>query len=111
MTKVLIVALVMSLAYVPPVKALRCGHDLVPEKASFSEVRRICGSPADIEQWVEYRSVGIPSGYHDSIYVNPIIIPVAVVEWTYNFGPTRFMRVLRFEGGHLKSIRLSERGY
>jgi hypothetical protein len=106
-----------------PAQALRCGQDLVPDSASFSEVRRICGQPTDIQQWTEYRSVGVfpspysqrnvtPKGQHAApTYVTPIIVPVDIEEWTYNLGPNRFMRVLRFEGGRLRSINILERGY
>lgn len=29
---------------------------------------------------------------------------VAVEEWTYDFGPNRFLQILRFEGGRLKEF-------
>ncbi|MEN8129188.1 MAG: DUF2845 domain-containing protein [Pseudomonadota bacterium] len=108
-----------------PAQALRCDHDLVPDQASFSEVSRICGPPTDTQQWIEYRIVPVapyypspssqgrrrPNRDYSSTYVTPIVIPVNVEEWTYNFGPTRLIHVLRFEKGHLQSIRTSGRGY
>jgi hypothetical protein len=105
-----------------PAQALRCGQDLVPDRASFSEVRRICGPPSDTQQWIEYRSVGVypspysqrnvnPKNHAAPTYITPIIVPVSIEEWTYNFGPNRFMRVLRFEGGRLRKISNLERGY
>ena len=125
MNKRLITAFLMLSVYVSPAQAFRCGQDLVPDKASFSEVRRLCGSPTDVQRWVEYRGVGIlPYNYpshssgryysskrYGSTHVNPIIIPVNIEEWIYNFGPHRFMRVLRFEEGRLKSVGVLERGY
>ncbi|MCP4407804.1 MAG: DUF2845 domain-containing protein [Gammaproteobacteria bacterium] len=108
-----------------PAQALRCDHDLVPDRASFSEVSRICGPPTDARQWVEYRIVPVAPYYHSpssqgrrranrdhsSTYIKPIVIPVNVEEWTYNFGPTRLIHVLRFEKGQLKSVGTSGRGY
>jgi hypothetical protein len=31
--------------------------------------------------------------------------PIAIDEWLYNFGSTRFMQFLHFENGQLKSIK------
>ncbi len=36
---------------------------------------------------------------------------VVVEEWTYNFGPRRLMRVIRFENGLVTSIRQLGYGY
>ncbi len=115
----------MLLVTAMPAQALRCEHELVSDQASFSEVSRICGPPTDAQQWIEYRIVPVAPYYHSpsfqgrrnpnrdhrSAYVKPIVIPVNIEEWTYNFGPTRFIHVLRFEQGHLKSIGTSGRGY
>lgn len=118
------ICLVMLLVVSMPAQALRCDHDLVPDRASFSEVSRICGPPTDARQWIEYRVVPVvqyhsPSSQgrrhsnqdHSSTYIKPIVIPVNVEEWTYNFGPTRLIHVLRFEKGQLKSVETSGRGY
>jgi len=32
-------------------------------------------------------------------------------EWTYNFGPTHFLRILRFENGKLIDIETGDRGF
>ena len=36
---------------------------------------------------------------------------VRIEEWTYNLGPTRFVRYLRFENGILDAIRNGDKGY
>ena len=36
---------------------------------------------------------------------------VTIEEWTYNFGPSRFMRILTFKNGKLVEIRTGDYGY
>ncbi len=105
-------------------QAFRCGQELVPDKASFYQVRRICGEPIDIHQWIEHRVASapaydqrpisqrrhFPNSPQTSIPVIPIVIPINVEEWTYDFGPTQFMRVFRFENGRLRRIIQLEKG-
>lgn len=104
--------------------AFRCGQELVPDKATFYQVRRICGDPVDVQQWIESRVASAPAydqrplsqRHHlsnppqTSIPVIPIVIPINVEEWTYDFGPTQFIRVFRFENGRLRDIRMLEKG-
>ena len=106
-------------------QAFRCGQQLVPDKATLYQVRRICGEPIDVQQWVETRIATAhsfhrksfsqqgryhPDAQHSSVPVLPIVIPITVEEWTYDFGPTQFMRVFRFENGRLRRIRALEKG-
>ena len=35
----------------------------------------------------------------------------AIEEWSYNQGPTKFIKVLTFRGGRLESVQETERGY
>src|SRR5690606_22281593 len=90
-----------------PAHAFRCGTRLVTEGDPKSKVRRYCGEPVDIQTRVIYRTgltrprfrVQGPDGME---YSREILIPdrsyeeVLVEEWTYNFGPRRFMRLVRF---------------
>ena len=121
---VLITALVIFSAVGSYAQAFRCGQELVPDKATFYQVRRICGEPVDVQQWVETRIATAhsfhrksfsqkrrhPDARHSSVPVLPIVIPITVEEWTYDFGPTQFMRVFRFENGRLRRIRMLEKG-
>lgn len=104
--------------------AFRCGQDLVPDEATLYQVRRICGDPVDIQQWIESRVASAPAydqrplsqrGHlsippQTAIPVIPIVIPVTVEEWTYDFGPTQFIRVFRFENGRLRRIEVLDKG-
>lgn len=118
----LITALLISAALGNYAHAFRCGQELVPDKATLYQVRRICGEPVDIQQWIESRVASAPAydqrpisqrGHfptQTAIPVIPIVIPVTVEEWTYDFGPTQFIRVFRFENGRLRRIEMLDKG-
>lgn len=65
-----------------PAHALRCGSRLV--KDGMHSTRHIY------------------SGFHEELLV---------AELTFNFGPRKLIRVLRFEGSQLTSIRTAGYGY
>lgn len=107
-TKLLISFCVLLLAF-QPAYAMRCGSKLVRKGAHPIEVINKCGEPNYVEEAVEYRSVAIDNRQaglyrqHD--------VPIKIEEWTYNFGPRRFMRLLRFEDGKLLTIESIGYGY
>lgn len=39
-----------------------------------------------------------------------VITPTQIDQWVYDFGPSKFMRVLRFENGVLRSIQSGKYG-
>ena len=98
--------------------ALRCGNKLVLEGMHESRVIQICGDPVSTRQiglvlrpYVVNRPAGVGhfyatryaySGYHQELIVT---------EMVFNFGPHKLMRIIRFEGGQLKSIRTAGYGY
>lgn len=104
--KTIAIALALSLSALAsaiPAQALRCGTNLASKGDHFSEVLDKCGEPDFSDEWIEYKTYRIyderlPMVYHD------VSRPVTVKEWTYNFGPNRFMQVLRFENGKLVDI-------
>ena len=83
-----------------------------------SRVIELCGEPVAIRHlgyvlrpYILKRPTGAPgshatrhiySGYHEELLVT---------ELTFNFGPRKLMRVIRFEGGLLTSIRTAGYGY
>ena len=89
----------------------RCGTKLVTEGASRSEVAAKCGEPTDV---VNARSVfrrPVIWGYGRPYYVGEDFIEVPVEVWTYNLGPNKLMRQLRFEGGVVVDIDTLGYGY
>ena len=89
----------------------RCGNKLVTEGASRSEVASKCGEPTDV---VNERSIfrrPVIWGYGRPMYVGEDAIEIPVEIWTYNLGPNKLMRQLRFEGGLLVDIDTLGYGY
>ena len=82
----------------------------------MSDVVAYCGEPTQVTVG-EKRQLGqffVPYHVRDGWLVQgPFIgeVPVEVEEWVYNFGPTRFMRILSFENGILRSVRYGGYGY
>lgn len=101
-----------------PAHALRCGSRLVKDGMHESRVIEMCGEPVArrhlgyvLRPYILKRPAGIVgthstrhiySGFHEELLVT---------ELTFNFGPRKLMRILRFEGGQLTSIRTAGYGY
>ena len=105
--------LVLGLLAAAPALAdgLRCGTKLVLEGATRSEVAAKCGEPTDV---VNARSVfrrPVVWGYGRPYFVGEDFIEVPVEIWTYNLGPNKLMRQLRFEGGFVVDIDTLGYGY
>lgn len=101
-----------------------CANNLITEGMSRFEVISRCGEPdyKDIrfekrikrdyyrdlfmaEQWRWYRE--------QELYREPYLAveEVVIEEWTYNLGPTRFLRYLIFENGRLVDIKTGDYGF
>ncbi|MGE5842624.1 MAG: DUF2845 domain-containing protein [Deltaproteobacteria bacterium] len=101
--------------------AFRCGTQLVGEGDSRYEVQHKCGEPDHIEYWEEeriQRDFGLRREYDKRSGQQywtrtPLFVKekVRVEEWTYNPGPTEFIRYLRFENGILTDISTGDKGF
>lgn len=80
-------ALLAALASPALADAMRCGNRLVTEGMAQWRVLARCGEPALRERWFE------GFAYHQP-----------VERWTYDFGPGRLLRHLRFVRGQLVAI-------
>ncbi|MBP1149950.1 MULTISPECIES: DUF2845 domain-containing protein [Methylocaldum] len=97
--RILFLGLYLSLS-APSAWALRCGSLLVDTGDYKLEVLRKCGEPVFTDSRIELRYVKLyGSGLELGQYV-----PVMIDEWTYDFGPNRFVQLLRFENGRLVDI-------
>lgn len=101
--------LILIILLVEPVFAMRCGNLLVDEGDYRIDVIERCGNPDHISERTEYRFVKLQK-YSNAFHYGQQV-PVYIEEWTFNFGPRRFMRLLRFENGQLISIRTLSYGY
>jgi len=108
--------LILGLALAQPALALRCGGKLVREGDPKPKIRKICGEPVAIQQRTVLRT-GIPARLGRDITDDELLVPgrslveVVVEEWTYNFGPRRLMRVVRFENGLVREVEQLGSGY
>jgi len=107
-TKLLISCIVIVLVG-QPAFAMRCKNTLVREGMRPAEVINRCGEPDYVEESVEYRTGAINNWQTGRYFERER--PIKIEEWTYNFGPRRFMRLLRFADGRLLSIESLGYGY
>ncbi|MHC1725562.1 MAG: DUF2845 domain-containing protein [Syntrophobacteraceae bacterium] len=85
---------------------------------AMGQVLRYCGQPSWVDQTeetrqcVRYNSLFLDDGRRRWVtgsYLAPCVVQIE--EWTYNFGPTRFVRILTFEDRILVNIRTGSYGY
>ena len=94
--------------------SLRCKTRLISPGAAAYEVRTVCGTPDDVQTRTESRSVrravSVPcaTGYCSSLVDETITVNIE--EWTYDFGPRRFLQYLTFESGKLVHVRSGNYG-
>ena len=106
----LCLAAALALPAAAQADALRCGTRLIVEGDARAVVAARCGRPADI---VERTRLAAPVVWrHGRPWrVAGGDIEVRIEEWTYNFGPLRFMRRVRFEDGIVVAIDTLGYGY
>lgn len=92
-----------------PAFAMRCGNKLVTEGDYSVEVIHKCGDPDYVSEWIEYHYEASHFNYHT--LGEGRRVPVLIEEWTYNFGPRRLMRRLRFKKGKLQTIHTMHYGF
>jgi len=80
-----------------------CDFELFSLGTTSAEVASKCGKPDWKEQRFELITHKIASGRRQ--------ISVTVDEWTFNLGPSNFMRILTFRNGSLVDIRTGEKGF
>ena len=92
----------------PQAFALSCGNRLVNLGDKKVEVLLKCGEPALVERWedtiIAYRDF-------QGAVIKGSAIHRYVEEWTYNFGPNRFLYFLRFTDDKLSNIEQGSRGF
>jgi hypothetical protein len=74
--------------------SIRCNNTVVSEGLHMFEVSQYCGTPI-----AEFRRIE---------YLHPEVF-IYVDEWVYQFGTSKFQRLLRFENGRLHSIKVLDK--
>ncbi len=112
--------LLLAVIAATPAHAFRCGNKIVIENMHEQQVRRACGEPTSVRHLGytlrdvnllarrgQSHTLSTRAYSHYGYYTQEVI----VTEYVYNFGPRKFMRRLRFEGGILVSIETIGYGY
>ena len=78
------------------------------------DVRRRCREPDDIQKRIDLRTVRETTrrwvnGINQDVTVERTI-EVPIEEWFFDFGPTRFTKLLRFESGRLVYVEEGAKG-
>jgi len=96
----------LSLAAAQPAAAFYCGHDLINPGDYKLQVLQKCGEPTYHQNRVEFRSVVLRGSGPNQQGLDIVRQEqVNIDEWTYDFGPHRFMQALYFENDRLFSIK------
>ena len=104
------IALLVLAAAASPAYAFRCGTKLVHEGDTRAEVEAKCGAATEVEtRTVWRRPVAWIHGRPYHLGFDEVEIPVEL--WTYNLGPNKFMRRVRFEDGRVVEIETLGYGY
>ncbi|NLG75694.1 MAG: DUF2845 domain-containing protein [Xanthomonadaceae bacterium] len=105
-----IVALAFLLIAPAEADAMRCSGRVISDGATRTTVRQFCGEPSDIVTRTILRRP-----YYDFhgriVYYGDGLIEVPVEIWTYNFGPYKLMRRVRFVDGLVEEIETLGYGY
>ena len=82
----------------------RCDLEHISPGSSDFSVQMTCGAPMFIDS--RYREVLLATKNGPARLVRQ-----RIEEWTYNLGPTQFLRILVFENGDLVEVRTGDRGF
>jgi hypothetical protein len=90
--------------------AMRCGSKLIREGDNRALVRDFCGEPSDIQtRSILRRPVFNNNGRRTVVGDGLVEIPIEI--WTFNFGPSKLMREVRFVDGRVEEITTLGYGY
>lgn len=103
---------VVAAALAAPAHAdgMRCGGRLIRDGDARAEVRAFCGEPADVQT----RSILRRPVYNlrgRLVYYGDGLVEIPVETWTFNFGPNKLMRRVRFIDGLVDDVETLGYGY
>jgi hypothetical protein len=103
-------ALLLTAAVPASADGLRCGSKLVTTGDPRAKVRQFCGEPTDVQTRSILRRPVFGFGGRVYSYGDGYVeVPVEI--WTYNFGPYKLMREIRFVDGRVEDIETLGYGY
>jgi hypothetical protein len=106
----LLVLVALGVAIPAHADAMRCRNRLVREGDTRAAVRDLCGQPSDVQTRTILRRP-----YYDYngrlAYYGDGLVEIPVEVWTYNLGPYKLMRRIRFVDGIIDDIETLGYGY
>ena len=102
-----IVSLLLLLVAVAPAHAFRCGTRIITRGDHADKILRFCGEPASVQSRVQQRGYVSKLGH----FYPGVVEEILIEEWTYNFGPYKLMRQVRFVDGVVDAIETLGYGY
>jgi len=90
--------------------AMRCGSRIVRDGDTLTAVHDLCGEPSDVQTRAILRRPSYFVG-GQRYYFGDAMVEVPVEIWTYNFGPYKLMRRIRFVDGLVEEIETLGYGY
>lgn len=92
--------------------SMRCGSRLASTGDSKYRVLQLCGEPASVSVIGTLQQPRLFFFHGFGLrFLDPPFEFVPVEVWTYNFGPNKLLRRLRFEGDELVDIRADDYGF
>jgi hypothetical protein len=88
--------------------SLRCGSKLITEGDLMEQVLEHCGEPSATKRTWIIRQPRFEYGGQEIPFEGQEDVPVDL--WTYDFGPNKLMRRIRFVAGKVDSIETLEYG-
>ena len=86
----------------------RCGSKIITEGDTIDKVLQYCGEPAEQKRTWMRRQPRFEYGGQEIPFPGTEDVPVDL--WTYDFGPNRLMRRVRFIAGKVDSVETLEHG-
>jgi hypothetical protein len=103
-------ALLLTIAVPASADGMRCGSKLMSQGDPRAKVRQFCGEPTDVQTRSILRRPTFNFGGRIYSYGDGYVeVPVEI--WTYNFGPYKLMRQVRFVDGRVEDIETLGYGY
>lgn len=89
---------------------MRCGGRLIRDGDPRAQVRAFCGDPADVQTRSILRRPFYNVGGRQ-VFFGDALVEIPVETWTYNFGPNKLMRRVRFVDGIVEEVETLGYGY
>ena len=88
--------------------SVRCGSKVITEGDTIERVREYCGEPTETQRTWTTRHPRFEYGGQEIPFEGSEDVPVDL--WTYDFGPNKLVRRIRFIAGKVDSIETREHG-